>query len=842
MWLDRGTATVATDLRHEVQDAVGTAYRITGELTGGGMAHVFLAEDAANGRRVVIKVLDPEYATAVSRERFQREIQVAVSLRHRHIVPVLAVGGSDSRIFYIMPFVEGESLRSLLTRERQLAVERAVAIARDVASAIDYASQHNIVHRDIKPDNILIDVEGRAVVADFGIARAIERSAEITSVTSTGLTLGTPLYMSPEQAAADRFVDGRSDIYSLACVLYEMLAGEPPFTGATPQVIIARHMQEPPRALRIARPDLSHGLQEVIEKALSKSPADRHRTAAAFSAALANPPAPAGPRAARTSRPARYMAVGALAALSLAGVVVAPRLAGVRGGPTRAAGTLDPRRLAVLEFEDQSAGQVLGHIASGLSVSLIHELSGVGGIEVISRNALRALRERGLSLDSIVALLRVGSVVEGSVQQSNDRLRVAVQLVDPRSRTPQESATIERTMGELFRLQDDVAHEVAVLLRRRIGAEVRVRAMEAGTRSSRARELAFRADRARDDVRSMLARTGRVDLASAVAELQRADSLLSLAERADPRWLTPVVSRGWVALEQAHRQSGVARVASFIRAVEHANRALARDSASVEARELRGTANYWAAARLELEDAEFSDRISRAARDLREAVARDSSRATAWGTLSLVQVAQGAMEEAARNARIALAMDSYLDDAVTIHLALISASLMSDNLTEAGEWCARGRREFPREARFVQCELTLLAEDPRRRPDPQQAWALLAQADSLEAPEQAAAAGREYLPIYRRLMVAVVLARAGVADSARALARSLRPLVVSRRGLALDMSYDEAYLHLVLGERAKAVEVLRVYLAARPAMRDLVRRHARWRPLVQDSAFVMLLR
>ena len=273
-----------SDLREMLQSSLGTGYRLSRELGGGGMSKVFVADDPTIGRRVVVKVLSPDLAAGVNVDRFKREIQLAVSLHHPRIVPVVSAGQSgDDVLYYTMPFIEGETLRALVDRERQLSLDRALAIARDVADALHYAHGRNIVHRDIKPDNILIEREtGRAVVTDFGIARAIERAADENSVTSTGFTLGTPTYMSPEQAGAERDLDGRSDIYSLGCVLYEMLAGAPPFTGPSVRSIIARHMTEPPPDVGIARPDLPSGARVLVRRMLAKSRDARPATAAAL--------------------------------------------------------------------------------------------------------------------------------------------------------------------------------------------------------------------------------------------------------------------------------------------------------------------------------------------------------------------------------------------------------------------------------------------------------------------------------------------------------------------------------------------------------------------------------
>jgi len=251
--------------------ALADRYAIDRELGHGGMATVYLAQDLKHGRAVAIKVLRPELAAALGAERFLREIEIAARLTHPHILPLHDSGEAGGFLYYVMPFVQGESLRDRLNREPQLPVEEAVRIGRDVASALSYAHSHDVVHRDIKPENILFS-GGEAVVADFGIARAIV-AAGAEQLTDTGLAVGTPGYMSPEQATAAAQLDGRSDVYSLGCVLYEMLAGHPPFLGTTAQEILARHTLDPVPPLRTIRPELPAELDRAVSKALAKAPA-----------------------------------------------------------------------------------------------------------------------------------------------------------------------------------------------------------------------------------------------------------------------------------------------------------------------------------------------------------------------------------------------------------------------------------------------------------------------------------------------------------------------------------------------------------------------------------------
>src|SRR5438128_1078403 len=281
------------DLLAVLREALADRYAVERELGRGGMATVFLAEDLKHHRSVAIKVLHAELTAALGTERFLREIETAARLQHPHILPLYDSGAATGFLYYVMPYVEGESLRDRLTREKQLPQEDALRIATEVAGALAYAHSHGVVHRDIKPENIMLS-GGTAVVTDFGIARAVSAAGGGQHLTQTGTIIGTPAYMSPEQSTGSYEIDGRSDQYSLACVVYEMLVGEPPFTGPTAQAVIARHsldMVSPPSIVRSTIPDAVEG---AVLRALSKVPADRYATTALFAEALNTPSAATG--------------------------------------------------------------------------------------------------------------------------------------------------------------------------------------------------------------------------------------------------------------------------------------------------------------------------------------------------------------------------------------------------------------------------------------------------------------------------------------------------------------------------------------------------------------------
>src|SRR5688500_10021956 len=306
--------------------AVSDRYRIERELGAGGMATVYLAHDLRHDRDVAIKVLHPDLGAALGAERFLSEIRTTARLQHPHILPLLDSGDAEGLLYYVMPVVTGESLRARLERERQLPITDAVRLAREIASALDYAHRHGVIHRDVKPENVLLH-DGQAQVADFGIALAVQ-SAGTQRLTQTGLSLGTPQYMSPEQAMGERVIDARADIYALGAVTYEMLTGEPPFTGVSVQAVVARLISEEPRPLMVQRKSIPEHVEAAVLRALEKLPADRFASAAEFATALdAYTTATIRTSSARArTRPTRRMMValtslGAVAATSTAAAV-----------------------------------------------------------------------------------------------------------------------------------------------------------------------------------------------------------------------------------------------------------------------------------------------------------------------------------------------------------------------------------------------------------------------------------------------------------------------------------------------------------------------------------------
>src|SRR5438445_2414983 len=532
-------AALVADLFETLRDALVEHYAVQRELGRGGMATVFLAEDLKHHRPVAIKVLHSELAAALGSDRFLREIAIAARLQHPHILPLYDSGAASRFLYYVMPYVEGESLRDRLEREKQLSVDEAVRITTEVASALAYAHSHGVVHRDIKPENILLE-GGTAIVADFGIARAVSVAGEERHLTQTGTVVGTPIYMSPEQATGSAEIDGRSDQYSLACVTYEMLVGAPPFSGPTAQAIMARHsldMVSPPSIVRTTIPD---AVEDAILRALAKTPADRFPTTALFAEALQKPSAATGPMRRMTRpvpAPRRWLGLPPLAAIGLAGAVVIVALFEARslrrGGRAAAGGDgLDPRHIAVLYFEDLSHDKSLGYLADGITETLISDLARVQPLTVVSRNGVGRYRTTAVPPDSIGRPLRAGTLVQGSLEDAGDKLRVSVRLADGASGADFKRGTFEQATGDLLLIRDSLAQRVAEFLRERLGEEVRLREQRLGTSNVAAWSLLERAEKARKDAEALLPDSQ----GPALAMFQRADSFGAGASAADANW------------------------------------------------------------------------------------------------------------------------------------------------------------------------------------------------------------------------------------------------------------------------------------------------------------------
>jgi eukaryotic-like serine/threonine-protein kinase len=471
----------------KLADALRDRYVIERELGRGGMATVYLARDIKHDRLVALKVLRPELAQTLGPERFHREIETVARLQHPHILTVHDSGETAGQLWFTMPFVEGESLRDRLRREQQLPVEVALRIATEAARALQYAHEHGVIHRDVKPENLLLTKDGSALVGDFGIARAL--SAGDDRLTETGISVGTPAYMSPEQGAGDRHLDPRSDVYSLATVLYEMLAGEPPFTGATAQALNARRLAGEVPPLRHVRPSVPESVEQAVIRALAPVPADRFASAAEFARALeptvgtptATPTAPLasavrtgrGRAAARVWRvPIAVMALGLGVFIGL-GVLFAWRRSHSGVGETGGA-----KVLAVLPFENLG-DSADAYFAEGVANDLRTKLSQLPGLQVIARGSSNEYRRTTKTQQQIARELGVDYLLTATVQWEKlaggaSRVRVSPELVDvtpnhaPRSKWGQP---FDAALTDVFQVQADIATRVAEALNVALGAK-----------------------------------------------------------------------------------------------------------------------------------------------------------------------------------------------------------------------------------------------------------------------------------------------------------------------------------------------------------------------------------
>jgi eukaryotic-like serine/threonine-protein kinase len=482
-------------IREQLESALTGRYAIERELGRGGMATVYLAKDVRHDRPVALKVLHPDLGAALGAERFQREIRLAARLQHPHILSVHDSGDVGGLLWFTMPYVEGESLRDRLRREKQLPVRDALRIAREAAEALEYAHQHGVVHRDIKPENILLtgkptDGAWHALVADFGIARALGHADAEDKLTQTGLTVGTPAYMSPEQGSGERELDGRTDIYSLGVVLYEMLAGEPPFTGPTAQAIVSRRFTETPRPLRSLRESVPDPVEQAVGRALARTPADRYPSAGQFAQALedasrqgtleATTPTPAAtqPRQPTLASPAPsgrrrvpltlVLGIGFLLGL---GVLFGWLR---RHGNTGAESDSGAKRIAVLPFQNLGS-QEDEYFADGVTDAVRGKLTGLPGLEVIASNSSSEYKKTGKTPQQIGQELGVQYLVVGKVRWEKSaggqsRVQVSPELIQASNGTARWQQPFDASITDVFQVQADIAGQVAEALNVALGS------------------------------------------------------------------------------------------------------------------------------------------------------------------------------------------------------------------------------------------------------------------------------------------------------------------------------------------------------------------------------------
>ena len=503
------------ELLGRLQSALADRYTFERELGRGGAAVVYLARDRKHDRSVAVKVLLPHVAAAIGGERFQREITIAARLTHPHILALHDSGDAGGLLYYVMPFMRGESLRDRMTRDGRLPIGDAVRISLEVASALECAHREGIVHRDVKPENILVE-DGFAIVSDFGIAR-VRSATESISITQTGTSLGTPLYMSPEQAVGAQDIDGRSDLYSLACVLYEMLAGHPPYAADSLRQMLMRHALDPVPDLRALRPDVPEHISQAVAMGMAKDPADRFETLAAFGHALKGGSAPVRaseglwgrvrsafvgpgarssylapgtrPQAPRipteslppTKAPAAVAPTSAGSATSVPGILV-----------TTPTGRVPIESLAVLPFATIGVDADSGYLADGITESIMNKLSGLAGLRVVPRSVVFRYKGSDLDPSEIARQVNARAVVAGRIMQRGDTLVIKAELVDSVTESQLWGDQYNRKFADIFAVQEEMAAEIVRSLRLKLSGQEQAVLAKRFTESTKAYQAYLR--------------------------------------------------------------------------------------------------------------------------------------------------------------------------------------------------------------------------------------------------------------------------------------------------------------------------------------------------------------
>ncbi|MFN2564333.1 MAG: protein kinase [Gemmatimonadaceae bacterium] len=796
------------DLRDELQRALGSAYGLERELGGGGMSRVFVAVEHALGRRVVVKVLAPELAAGISAERFKREIQLAAQLQHPQIVPVLAAGEAAGMPFYTMPFVEGESLRTRLRRDGALPIRDAVRILSDVAKALEYAHERGIVHRDIKPDNVLIS-RTSASVADFGIAKALAASkmqgpgqTPGGTLTQIGTSLGTPTYMAPEQAAGDPNTDHRADIYALGCMGYELLTGQPPFHGLSPHQLFAAHIAERPTPLSARQPNVPPVLAALVMRCLEKDPANRPQTAdevleALESVGTASGPthtAPTAVRAESVRHGRRTLAVAlgsaALLAAGATGVWVARRSEGARS----AAGGASAKSIAVLPLVNVGGDTASEYFAEGMTDELATALGKVGGLRVASRTAAYSFKGKSATPQEIGRTLHVSTFLEGSVRRAGRRLRLTARLTNVSDGLTLWGETYEREVNDVFQVQDEIARAIVGALQIQLGAGSVGGAHSRGTTNLEAYDLYLRG-------RYFVNKRGEASLREAIPLFQQ-------AVEKDPGF-----ARAYAGLGDAYgllplwSNSPIDSLAPL--ALAAIDRAIRIDSTLADAHASRGSV------------LQLLWRWEEAERSLRRAIALDPEYAQAHQWLGEALIIQGRVNESAD----ALRRSVELDPVSPIKWASYSFALgLAGRHDEAHEAHDRSTR--------LDSALVLTRYFST--------WNALSAGRPAEALREAKIIeplGDRYPPVFG--VVGYCHAVTGDSAAAAAVRRRLEGIARTRRGYAAAVGM----VYLGLGDRANALSWLERSAREREAFFGSTSLAANvFDPLRPDPRFAALLR
>ena len=790
-------------------------FRFEAELGRGAMGCVYRARDLRLDRLVAIKVLHPALTNELGARRFQSEIRIAAGLHHPNIVAIHDAGEAAERLFYVMDYLGGETLRHRLHREKQLPIEEALTIARQIAEGLQFAHDRGVVHRDVKPENIIL-ADGCAKITDFGLARAFD-VADAERLTASGVSVGTPQYVSPEQASAEKDVGPRADQYALACVLHEMLAGEAPFTGPTPAAVMMRHLTDTPLPLRSRRPTTPPSVESAVLTALEKVPADRfssvkhfvdHAAGTAGTMPLAGyaPPQNAFPAKPRLRRPlfaaATIVGLAAVAAAFVFARVPAP------SGASRV--TADPRVIAVMYLDAPDGDTALAAIGRGITRDLIYSLRQVNDLQPITENGVRSFGPRA-EPDSVARRLHAGTVIAGSVDRVNDSLQLDLRLVDAATLVEKAGVRLRYPRAMLLSMRDSAVRDVTHALLKPISKEVQDFVWRSGTQSADAWRLM---QRARDliDYADGLPLQPR-DFGPQLRALSATQVLLDSARRFDPHWQDPVVEKGWTALRLAQLAPPAelgAMLDSTLAVVQAAQR---QWPGSPPVLELRGAVAF---ERLKNGFNTSPMLLDSAEADLRAATAAPAPRARAWALLSSILGRKFDSTGSIVATLRALDADPYNRDVPRTMVSLVFRYLYSRQNDSARTFCASARARFPNDAYVQSCELSVLGWTGVGPADVNAMW------KALDRTERAGAFPLEggIFPVGRYWMAAV-LARSSLPDSARhVLAATDERLRAAGHPGAYPM--HQAYVRLMLGERDASLALLDTMIRRDPAKRSMI--------------------
>ena len=786
-------------------------YVLVRQIGRGGMATVYLANDEKHGRSVALKLLHADAASALGGERFRREIEVVARLQHPHILPLYdsgeagdardGAGGRGGLLYYVMPLVSGETLRERIAREGPLKLEDVRRIVTDVSAALDYAHRNGVVHRDVKPANILVDAE-HAMVADFGIAhQALDGSAD--QLTATGIVIGTPQYMSPEQSTGSRDIDARTDIYALGCVLFEMLTGMPPYQGATVPNVVAKHLHAPIPSAHALRADLPEAIDDVLARALAKEPAERFPSAREFSAAVAaaldssgSASAPSIPAATpRSATPARSrsrmrIALGGAVVVTVAGAVA------LAATSTRFSSIFEsaPPSIAVLPFANMSDSRENEYFSDGITEELTGALAGLGRFHVTPRTTAFAYKGRTGDIKRIGRELGVGHILEGSVRRDGDALRISATLYDVGSGERLLNETYDRAFGSVLTLQADIAATIAERLAQRLLPADRARLAERHTVAADAYDSYLKG-------RYFFDQRTAASLSQAITHFQRAIEIDSLYARAHAGLAATYSILAW---------TGFAAPSDLFRRAERAaNRALQLDSTLAEA--------HISLAII----AEFGDwNWAAAERATARAIALDSTLAAAWFWRTWHFISAGKPAEA----MAALQRARTLEPLSLITNARIATLLVWDDRLRDADSVLRRTLEID-------------ASYPVARVQRARVLSLLGRHDEAIA---ALPPDSVRLGSYESGIAGFVYARAGRREEALAAARALesRSYVPAEGVAAIYAGLGDREAALTWLERAVSSRgVGLVFLAAEP-MYDVLHDDPRYRRVVEQIGIV----